>query len=338
MATKYLTALTGFLMSVQAGLFEPSVTGVGGSSIYPVLQVWAQKYHAKTGFKVNYQPIGSGGGIRQIETKTVDFANSDKPLAHAELARNGLVQFPQMIIGIVPVVHLPGVGAGQLALDGAVLSGIYLGDIKKWNDPAIRALNPRLALPDLNIIAVHRSDGSGTTFNFTNYLGKVNARWSRQVGADTSVNWPIGAGGKGNDGVAGIVQRINGSIGYVEYAFAKQAGLKWIAMINHDGERVRPAMESFQAAAANADFAQVQDFALVLTNQPGAGSWPITAATYMLMRRDNPAAANRSILKFLDFALHDGAADAARLDYVSLPDSVVMEVERSWKKTLNLTP
>ncbi len=188
----------------------------------------------------------------------------------------------------------------------------------------------------MDIIPVHRSDGSGTTFNFTNYLGKVNPQWSRGVGADTSVNWPTGAGGKGNDGVAGIVQRINGSIGYVEYAFAKQAHLVWIGMINEDGARVQPTMASFQAAAANADFGSVQDFSLILTNQPGA--WPITAATYILMRRDNPAAQNKSILKFLDFALHDGAADAVRLDYVPLPDSVVRKVEASWKQTLNLTP
>jgi phosphate transport system substrate-binding protein len=314
------------------------LTGAGGTAIYPVLQIWAQKYQQKTGDQVNYQAIGSGGGIKQIEAKTVDFANSDKPLMHDEIAKNGLVQFPQVVISIVPIVNLPGIKAGDLVLSGDVLSKIFLGEITKWNDPAIVKLNPKAKLPEAAILTVHRSDGSGTTFNFTNYLGKVNAKWQGSVGADTAVEWPGGIGGKGNAGVAASVQQTQGSIGYVEYAYAKQANLAWTDMINAAGKRVKPTMESFQAAAANADFSNVQDFYLILTNQPGAQSWPITAATYMLMRSDYDVAKNKSILKFLDFALHDGQADARSLDYVPFPDAVVKQIEASWGKTLKVTP
>jgi phosphate transport system substrate-binding protein len=337
MATKFMTALTGLIMAIHANMSTPDITGVGGTAIYPVLQIWAQKYKARTGGEVNYQAIGSGAGIHQIETRTVDFANTDKPLTHGELARHGLAQFPQVMIAIVPVVHLPGIAPGRLTLDGAALSRIYLGEIKRWNDPALQALNPGLKLPDMAVLPVHRSDGSGATFNFTNYLGKVNPRWAKQVGADTAVNWPIGAAGKGNAGVAKSVQQIEGSIGYVEYAYARQARLVWTGMVNAQGARVEPGMASFQAAAANADFSKVRDFYLILTNQPGRGSWPIIAATYMLMRSDLSQAKNRNILKFLDFALHDGAADAARLDYIPLPDKVVKQVEASWATALHVS-
>ncbi len=250
-----------------------NLNGAGGTAIYPVLSVWAQKYQQKTGNQVNYQPIGSGGGIKQIEAKTVDFANSDKPLVHADLQSNNLVQFPQVVISIVPVVHLPGVVAGQLVLDGKTLAAIFLGKITKWNDPAIKKLNPKAALPNMAILTVHRSDGSGTTFNFTNYLTKVEPDW-KSVGSDTSVNWPGGVGGKGNAGVAGTVQQTVGSIGYVEYAYAKQNNLAWVDLINASGARVKPTMEAFQSAASNADFSKVQDFYEILTNQPGAQSWP----------------------------------------------------------------
>jgi phosphate transport system substrate-binding protein len=334
--TLLVAAAASALMSTSA--LAVNLTGAGGTAIYPVLQIWAAKYAQKTGNQVNYQAIGSGGGIKQIEAKTVDFANSDKPLMHDEIAKNNLVQFPQVVISIVPVVHLPGIAAGQLVLNGDVLSKIYLGQIKKWNDPAIKALNPKINLPNMAILTVHRSDGSGTTFNFTNYLGKVNPEWQSKIGADTAVSWPGGVGGKGNAGVAASVAQLVGSIGYVEYAYAKQSNLVWTDMVNAAGQRVKPTMEAFQAAAANADFSNVQDFYLILTNQQGAKSWPITAATYMLMRADYPAAKNKAVLQFLDYALHDGSADAEKLDYVPFPDSVVKQIEASWAKTLKVTP
>jgi phosphate transport system substrate-binding protein len=327
-ATAY-ALLTGFAQA-------ESFTGAGGTAIYPVLQVWAAKYAQQSGDQINYQAIGSGGGIKQIEAKTVDFANSDKPLTHADLIANSLVQFPQVIISIVPIVNLPGIKSGDMVLSGAVLSKIYLGQIAKWNDPAIKALNPKLNLPDTAILTVHRADGSGTTFNFANYLGKVNPEWASKVGADTAVEWPNGVGGKGNAGVAASVQQTAGSIGYVEYAYAMQSKLVYTDMINAAGKRVHPSMEAFQSAASNADFTKVQDFYEILTNEPGAASWPITAATYMLMRSDYPADKNKPVLKFLDWALKSGQDDARKLDYVPLPDSVVKQIEASWMQTLKV--
>ena len=324
-------------MSVSDAL-AANLTGAGGTAIYPVLSIWAQHYNQKTGIEVNYQSIGSGGGIKQIEAQTVDFANSDKPLKHEDLVSNNLFQFPQVIISIVPVVHLPGISAGQLVLDGKTLAGIYLGKITKWNDPVIKSLNPKVPLPNMAILVVHRSDGSGTTFNFTDYLGKVSPEWKASVGSDTSVSWPTGLGGKGNEGVAGSVQQTVGSIGYVEYAYATQNKLAYVDMINAAGQRVKPTMAAFQAAAANADFSKVQDFYLILTNQPGASSWPITAATFMLMRKDYAADRNRQVLKFLDWALRDGQADSQKLDYVPLPDTVVKQIEASWTTGLRAWP
>jgi phosphate transport system substrate-binding protein len=315
-----------------------NLNGAGGTAIYPVLSLWAQKYQQQTGTQVNYQAIGSGGGIAQIKAKTVDFANSDKPLLHADLVASGLVQFPQVVISIVPVVNLRGIQPGQLVLDGKTLAAIYLGKITKWNDPAIRALNPRVSLPDTAILTVHRSDGSGTTFNFTDYLGKMSPEWKGQVGSDTSVSWPNGVGGKGNAGVAGTVQQTAGSIGYVEYAYAIQNHLVYTDMINAAGQRVKPTMTAFQAAAAKADFSKVPDFYLILTNQPGAASWPITAATYMLMRPDYPADKNRAVLKFLDWSLHQGRQDAEKLDYVPFPEPVIKQIEASWSSGLKAWP
>ncbi len=322
----------------MTGASAETLTGAGGTAIYPVLQIWASRYAQTSGDQINYQAIGSGGGIKQIESKTVDFANSDKPLQHAELAANQLVQFPQVIISIVPIVNLPGIAPGQMVLNGAVLSKIYLGQITRWNDPAIKALNPKLNLPGTAILPVHRADGSGTTFNFTNYLGKVNPEWANKVGADTSVEWPGGVGGKGNAGVAADVQQTAGAIGYVEYAYAMQSKLVFTDMINAAGQRVHPAMEAFQAAAANADFSKVQDFYEILTNQPGAKSWPITAATYMLMRADYPQAKNKAVVKFLDWAMKSGQDDAKKLDYVPMPDRVIKLIEASWEKTLKVKP
>ncbi len=333
--------IVGALLVIVVGstaAFGEDLTGAGGTAIFPVLQIWAQKYQQKTGNKVNYQAIGSGGGIKQIEAKTIDFGNSDKPLMHDEIAKNGLIQFPQVVISIVPIVNLPGIKAGDLVLDGEVLAKIFLGEVTRWNDPALTKLNPRIKLPDLAILTVHRSDGSGTTFNFSNYLGKISPEWQSKIGADTAVEWPSGIGGKGNAGVAASVQQSTGAIGYVEYAYAKQSKLAWTDMINSAGQRVKPTMESFQAAAGNADFSKAQDFYLILTNQPGAKSWPITAATYMLLRADYDPAKNKAILKFLDYALHDGAADATSLDYVPFPVTVVEQIEASWAHTLKVTP
>jgi len=325
-------AATVIFASVPAVAGE-TLNGAGGTAIYPVLSVWAQDYHTKTGIAVNYQSIGSGGGIKQIEAKTVDFANSDKPLLHADIVTNNLVQFPQVVISIVPVVNLPGIKPGELVIDGKTLADIYLGKITKWNDPALVKLNPKAKLPNQAIVVVHRSDGSGTTFNFTNYLGKVNAEWKDNVGSDTSVSWPTGLGGKGNEGVAGSVQQSSGAIGYVEYAYASQNHLTYMDMINKDGKRVAPTMAAFQSAAGHADFSKVQDFYLILTDQPGAQSWPITAATYMLMRKDYAADKNKQVLTFLDYALHDGQAASKKLDYVPFPEDVVKRIEASWTQS-----
>ncbi len=314
------------------------LNGAGGTAIYPVLSVWAQTYQQKTGNKVNYQAIGSGGGVAQIKAKTVDFANTDKPLTHDELTAAGLVQFPQVVISIVPVVNLPGIKSGDLVLDGPTLANIFLGKITKWNDAAIKKLNPKAKLPETAILVAHRSDGSGTTFNFTDYLGKVSPEWKSQVGSDTAVQWPVGVGGKGNAGVAATVQQAAGSIGYVEYAYAKQNNLVAADLINAAGKRVKPTMEAFDSAAAHADFSKVQDFRLILTDQPGAKSWPITAATFMLLRTDADVAKNRDILKFLDYALRQGQADAKKLDYVPFPDVTIKQIEVSWKATLKAWP
>ncbi|HVT52047.1 MAG TPA: phosphate ABC transporter substrate-binding protein PstS [Dongiaceae bacterium] len=328
----------GVALLFSSASYATDLTGAGGTAIYPVLQTWAQEYKEKSGDGINYQAIGSGGGIKQIESKTVDFANSDKPLKHDEIEKNHLVQFPQVIISIVPVVNLPGITAGQIVLDGKTLAGIYLGDITSWNDPAIKALNASVTLPDLPIIVVHRSDGSGTTFNFADYLSKVSPKWASSVGADTAITWPTGLGGKGNAGVAASVQAAQGAIGYVEYAYAKQNNMIYTDMINAEGKQVKPTMEAFQAAAANADFSKVQDFYLILTNQPGAQSWPITAATYMLMRSDYPTDKNHVVLKFLDWALHDGQKDSLKLDYVPFPDKVVSQIEQAWSTQLKAWP
>jgi phosphate transport system substrate-binding protein len=338
MKTRTLLLAAATLTCTVLAANADSLTGAGGTAIYPVLQVWAAKYAQQTGNQVNYQAIGSGGGIKQIESKTVDFANSDKPLMHADLVSNQLVQFPQVVISIVPIINLRGISSGQMVLSGQVLSKIYLGEIVKWDDPAIKALNPKLKLPSAAILTVHRADGSGTTFNFANYLSKVNPEWASKVGADTAIDWPSGVGGKGNAGVAADVQQTVGSIGYVEYAYAMQSKLVFTDMINAAGKRVHPDMESFQTAAGNADFTKVQDFYEILTNQPGEKSWPITAATYMLMRADYPAEKNKAVLKFLDWGLKSGQDDAKKLDYVPLPENVVKQIEASWTTTLKIKP
>lgn len=314
------------------------LTGAGGTAIYPVLSKWAATYQQETGTGVNYQAIGSGGGIAQIKAKTVAFANSDMPLTPEQLSQAGLAQFPAVIIGITPVVNLPGVKPGQMVFNGKVLADIYLGHITQWNDPAIRALNPGVKLPNMRITVVHRSDGSGTTFNFTNYLSKVSPEWAKRVGANTSVSWPAvsNIGGKGNAGVAAYVQRIRGAIGYVEYAYVMENHMTYGRMKNEAGRVVSPNMASFQAAAGNADFGKVKDFYLILTNQPGANSWPITAATYILMRKDAPKASNEQVLHFVDWFLTKGQPQAKALDYVPLPSSTVSQIKAYWKHELGI--
>ncbi len=309
------------------------ITGAGATFPYPLYAKWAEAYKAKTGVGMNYQSIGSGGGIKQIQAKTVDFGATDKPLNPAELDKNNLAQFPTVIGGVVPVINLPGVAANQLKLTPQVLTDIYFGRITTWNDPAIAKLNPGVALGDQRITVVFRSDGSGTTFNFVNYLSLVSPEWAKSVGADTSVKWPAkGVGGKGNEGVAQYVQRIKGAIGYVEFAYAKQNKMTTTQLQNRDGAFVAPSEEAFQAAAANADWAKTKDFYLILGNQPGKASWPITAATFILMQKvQDKAEAGKETLKFFDWAYREGDKMSLDLDYIPMPTKVEDMIRAYWK-------
>ena len=309
------------------------VTGAGASFPAPVYAQWADAYHKASGARINYQSIGSGAGVKQIIAKTVDFGASDAPLTDAELAKQGLIQFPMVIGGVVPVVNVSGIAPGQLKLSGQALGDIYLGKITKWNDAALTALNPGVALPDAAIAVVRRADGSGTSFNFTNYLSKVNAEWKSRVGEGTAVNWPTGAAGKGNEGVSVFVQRLPNSIGYVEYAYAKQNKMSYTLLLNGAGHFVAPSDRSFKAAAANA--AWNQTFYQILTGQPGADSWPITAATFILMQKvqDKPVNATNA-LRFFDWDYTRGDKMAEDLDYVPMPDSVKALVRKLWTDEL----
>ena len=312
-----------------------NITGAGSSFVYPVLSKWSAAYSQATGNQINYQSIGSGGGIAQIEAGTVDFGASDKPLPEDELRKFGLGQFPVVIGGIVPVANLDGIAPGQLRLTGAVLADIYLGKVAKWNDPAIAALNPGVALPATTINVVHRSDGSGTTFNFTNYLGKVSGEWKSKVGEGTSVDWPAGIGGKGNEGVAAYVKQLKGAIGYVEYAYALQNKLTFAQMRNAAGNYVSPKSESFSEAAASADWAKATNFNLIMTDAPGANAWPITATTWAIMYKQpkNPAQ-TRAALDFFKWSFENGQPQAASLDYVPLPDTLVRQIEAYWQQNI----
>ncbi|MBB1089353.1 phosphate ABC transporter substrate-binding protein PstS [Lysobacter sp. SG-8] len=307
------------------------ITGAGATFIFPLISKWSADYNAQTGAKVNYQSIGSGGGIAQIKGGTVDFGSSDAPLSPEELAEAGLGQFPSAIGGVVPVVNVEGIPAGELRLTGALLADIYLGKVKTWNDPAIAAINPSLALPDTKITLIHRSDGSGTTFNFTNYLSKVSNDWKDQVGEGKSVKWVDGVGGKGNEGVASYVQQIKGSVGYVELAYAIQNNMAYASLQNAAGNWVTPSAESFQAAAATADWANTKDFHLVITNAPGADAWPITATNFILMYKQ-PKDAKRSAdaMAFFKWAFENGQQQASDLHYVPLPDALVQQIEGYW--------
>jgi phosphate transport system substrate-binding protein len=309
------------------------ISGAGATFPYPVYAKWAEAYKAKTGNALNYQSIGSGGGIKQIQAKTVDFGASDMPLTPEDLEKSGLIQFPMIMGGAVPVINVKGVEPGKLKLDGQTLAKIYLGDVKTWNDPAIAKLNPDLKLPATAIAPVYRSDGSGTNFLFTDYLSKVSPEFKEKVGSNTSVQWPTGLGGKGNEGVAALASRTDGAIGYVEYAYVKQNKMNYALLQNAAGKFVNPNSESFQAAAANADWEKAPGFRLVLTNQPGERSWPITGASFILMHKqlDKPEEA-KAALQFFDWAYKNGSQLAEQLDYVPMPSKVVTLVESTWKQ------
>ncbi|QDH70599.1 phosphate ABC transporter substrate-binding protein PstS [Lysobacter alkalisoli] len=332
-----LRAATVVLASAAAvNAHAADITGAGATFIYPLLSRWSADYNQATGHKINYQSIGSGGGIAQIKARTVDFGSSDAPLKSTELARHGLAQFPSAIGGVVPVVNIQGVQAGAMKLDGEVLANIFLGRITKWNDPAIVALNGGIDLPDMRITVVHRSDGSGTTFNFANYLSKVSPEWKTRVGEGTALNWPAGVGGKGNEGVAAYVKQIKGGIGYVELAYALQNNLSYLRMKNAAGNFVLPNSESFAAAAASAEWTTARDFDLVMTNAPGENAWPIAATNFILMyKQPKDAARSRHAKDFFRWAYNNGRTQAESLHYVPLPPELVQQIEAYWAENMN---
>jgi phosphate transport system substrate-binding protein len=326
-------AVAGFLAATVMPAAALDISGAGATFPYPIYAKWADAYKKETGVGLNYQSIGSGGGIKQIEARTVTFGATDAPLSGDDLDKNGLVQFPMVMGGIVPVVNLDGINAGDLAIDGPTLAKIFMGDIKSWDDPAIKKLNPNAKLPSQAIAVVHRSDGSGTTFNFAYYLAQVSPDWKSKVGFNTSVEWPVGIGAKGNEGVSNNVSQTKGSIGYVEYAYALQNKLVFTKMQNKDGKTVAPTSDAFQAAAANADWKSVPGYGVILANQPGAASWPMTAATFILLpKQPQDAAAATEALKFFAWAYAKGGKMAEELDYVSMPQKVVSDIEAMWAK------
>jgi phosphate transport system substrate-binding protein len=324
-------AVAGFLAATVLPAAAVEISGAGATFPYPVYAKWADTYKKETGVGLNYQSIGSGGGIKQIEAKTVTFGATDAPLKGPELDKYSLVQFPMVMGGIVPVVNIDGVAPGDLVLDGPTLAGIFLGTVKSWDDPAIKKLNPNAKLPSQAIAVVHRSDGSGTTFNFTYFLAEASADWKSKVGSATSVEWPVGIGAKGNEGVSNNVSQTKGSIGYVEYAYALQNKLIYTKMVNKDGKTVAPTSAAFQAAAANADWNSVPGYGVILANQAGTESWPMTAATFILIpKKPDDAAAAAEALKFFAWAYAKGDKMAEELDYVPMPKAVVAEIEKVW--------
>jgi phosphate transport system substrate-binding protein len=327
--------VAGVLAAMAHPAAAVEISGAGATFPYPIYAKWADVYKKQTGIGLNYQSIGSGGGIKQIEARTVTFGATDAPLKGADLDKAGLVQFPMVMGGIVPVVNVQGVKAGALVLDGPTLAGIFIGTVKSWDDPAIRKLNPALKLPAQPIAVVHRSDGSGTTFNFTYYLSLVSAEWKAKVGAATSVEWPVGIGAKGNEGVSNNVSQTDGAIGYVEYAYALQNKLVYTGMVNKDGNTVLPTSAAFQAAASNADWNSVPGYGVILANQRGAQSWPMTAATFILVpKQPRDAAATTEALKFFAWAYANGNKMAEELDYVPMPQNIVAEIEKVWAKEI----
>ena len=329
------TAAVALVSVVQAA----EISGAGATFPTPIYSKWADAYKKETGVGLNYQSIGSGGGIKQIKAKTVTFGASDMPLEQKDLAQAGLVQFPMIIGGVVPVVNVKGVQGGQMVLDGATLAAIYLGEITKWNDPRIQKGNPKLVLPATAIAPVYRSDGSGTNFLFSNYLASAYPKFHDTVGANTSVQWPVGIGAKGNEGVANMTAQTDGAIGYVEYAYAKRNKMAYVDLVNAAGKTVAPSAESFQAAAASADWAHAPGYHLILTNQPGPKSWPITGASFILLYSTPPdPAATATALKFFDWAYKNGGKMAADLDYVPLPESLIKLVRATWKTEIKGVP
>jgi phosphate transport system substrate-binding protein len=319
------------LVAASTSAFAADITGAGATFPFPIYSKWADAYKKETGNGLNYQSIGSGGGIKQIQAKTVTFGATDMPLKADQLEKDGLVQWPMVMGAIVPVVNLEGVKPGELVFDGETLANIYLGKITKWDDPAIKKLNPKVSLPAEAITVVRRSDGSGTTFNFTDYLSKVSPEWKDKVGSGTAVEWPAGVGAKGNEGVSGNIGQTKNSIGYVEYAYAKQNKLTYAAMVNKAGKTVQPTVEAFQAAASNADWSKAPGYYVILTDQPGDKSWPVTASTFILMHKDaTDKAASQEAIKFFKWAFAKGDKMAEELDYIPMPAPVVKLIEKTW--------
>ena len=314
-----------------------TITGAGSTWVYPLVAKWAATYEKKTGNKVNYAAIGSGGGIKQIESGVVAFGASDMPLTPATLAKHGLIQFPTAIAGEDMIYNLPGIKAGKIVLSGPVVAEIYMAKIKKWNDPAIKKLNPGLKLPDMAITVVHRSDGSGTTFTFANYLSKVSPEWKKTLGANTSIDWPTGIGGKGNEGVSAYVQKVKGAIGYVEYAYILQNKLAYARMINKAGKTVSPSLKGFQAAASHIDFTKAKDFYVILTDQPGNDTWPISGCTWQILSKSAPKATNENVTKFFTWGFEKGQKMAREIAFGPLPPSTVTAIKAYWKKNLGIT-
>jgi phosphate transport system substrate-binding protein len=331
---KHLTtlAVAGLLAATAVPAFAGDITGAGSTFVYPVLAKWADVYRKDTGVGLNYQSIGSGGGIKQITAKTVTFGATDKPLLPDDIAKNNFVQFPAINGAVVPILNLPGIKPGEVTLDGPTIAQIFLGNITKWNDPAIAKLNPGVNLPDTAVAVVHRSDGSGTTFIWTNYLSKVSPDWKSKVGEDTAVEWPVGIGAKGSEGVSNNTAQTVGALGYVEYAYAKQNNLTYAKMVNHAGKVVAPTSESFQAAAASADWTSAPNFRVILTDAAGDKSWPVAGSTFILMESvpQDPVASSEA-LKFFSWGYKNGQQMAADLDYVPMPASVVTLIEKTWK-------
>ncbi|RXH21788.1 MULTISPECIES: phosphate ABC transporter substrate-binding protein PstS [Bradyrhizobium] len=321
----------GLVAASTTAAFAADITGAGATFPFPIYSKWADAYKKETGNGLNYQSIGSGGGIKQIQAKTVTFGATDMPLKAEQLEKDGLAQWPMVMGAIVAVVNLEGVKPGEMVFDGETLANVYLGKITKWDDPAIKKLNPNVKLPSEAITVVRRSDGSGTTFNFTNYLSKASADWKSKVGEGTAVEWPVGVGAKGNEGVSGNIGQTKNSIGYVEYAYAKQNKLTYTALVNKAGKTVQPTVEAFQAAASNADWAKAPGYYVILTDQPGDKSWPITAATFILMHKSaTDKAASQEAIKFFRWAFKNGGKAAEELDYIPMPDSVVQQIEKTW--------
>jgi phosphate transport system substrate-binding protein len=329
------TIVAAGLVAASASAFAADITGAGATFPFPIYSKWADTYKKETSNGLNYQSIGSGGGIKQIQAKTVTFGATDAPLKAEQLEKDGLVQWPQVMGGIVPVVNLEGIKPGELIIDGPTLANIYLGKITKWDDAAIKKLNPSAKLPSDAIAVVRRSDGSGTTFNFTTYLADVSDEWKSKIGANQSVEWPVGVGAKGNEGVSGNVGQTKNSIGYVEYAYAKQNKLTYTGMVNKAGKTVQPTVEAFQAAAANADWAKAPGYYVILANQPGDKSWPLTAATFILMHKEpTDKAASAEAVKFFKWAFEKGGKAAEELDYIPMPDTVVKMIEKTWSSDI----